>query len=272
VLLVDHRSVTSVAIQRASRMSDALDATLHVVLAIPRGTATTHPTLVVAHVADLLRATSPRYGHELEVVHGPLDEVGFDIARDEEAALVVVDAQFGAAKAGRLAERLGAPVLVARDERADGDWIAATDMQHLEFPVLSIARELARAVDRDIVFFHNAKPVPVFVADPMAGAETYVGMLMLQDDAAAATRARLAYLAGTDRRVHSVVTRAGDTIDVLLDLARERDADMVVVGHSPRSWWQRLVGRDTTELLAERTRRSVLIVPLSRDMHSARRA
>jgi nucleotide-binding universal stress UspA family protein len=261
-LLIDHRTATWIAIQRACRMSDALEARLHVVLAIPRGTGTSHPVHVVSHVADLLRTRSPRRGHELEVVHGKLAEVGFEIARDESAVIVVVDSRFGAKKAGRLAHGLGIPVLVARDARADGDWIAASDMQHREYPVLSTARDLTRALDRELIYFHNARPLPVCVGDPMMAATTYAEMLKLQDDVATAKRARLDRLAGADAHVHSIVTRAGTMIEGLLDLARDRDADVVVVGHSPRSWWQRLLGRGTTERLVEQARRSVLIVPL----------
>lgn len=264
VLLLDHRNASSIAIRRAAAMSDGLEAKLHVVLSIPEATASRHPALVARNVADLLSASAPRRGYELEVVKGSIVELGAEIARDEDAALVVVGPRFGAKEACRLADELGVSVLVARDARRGGDWIAASDMLHLTYPVLSTARELSRALERDLLFFHNARPVPVFVGDPMVGAATYAGMLALQDDAAAAKRSRLQHLAATEGRLDSIVGRGASTVDAVLDLARTRDADLVAVGHHRRSWLERLLGRGTAEKIVERSRRSVLIVPLER--------
>jgi nucleotide-binding universal stress UspA family protein len=251
-----------VAIKRASDMSAALGAQLHVVLAVPRGTATAHPDALVAYVADVLRARAPQGGFELEVVRAPISKVAVQIARDIAADLVVVDAAFGAKEACDLADRVGVPVLVARDEHPDGEWIAASDMQYFGFPVLSVARELARALDRDVVYFHNARPFSLVSAEPMAGAESYTGMLKAQDDAAAAKRARLEQLADAHRQAHSLLTRAGNTVSTLLGLASDRGADLLVVGHHPRAWLWRFLGRGTAERLVDRSRRSVLIVPL----------
>jgi nucleotide-binding universal stress UspA family protein len=270
MLLLDHRTATRVAIQRASSVSNALDANLHVVLAIPRGTAPRHPSLVASHVLDVLRSSAPRHGFELEVVRGSLAELGSEIARDEAAALVVVDSHLGSKRACRLAHELGVPVLVARDARPDGDWIAASDMQHRKFPVLSVARDFARALERDIIYFHNAKPGPVYVADPMAGAASYVEMLKSQDESAAAKRERLESMARRQANARSRVVRAANTADALLQLARDRDADMVAVGHRRRSWLGRVLGRGTPERVVDHCRRSVLIVPLRRDGVRAR--
>jgi nucleotide-binding universal stress UspA family protein len=261
-LLIDHRTATVVAIRRASDVSEALGAKLHVVLAIPRGTATAHPDALVAYVADVVRARAPHCGFEIEVVREPIAEVGFQIARDKSADLAVVDAGFGAKEACDLADRLGVPVLVARDERRDGEWIAASDMQYFGFPVLSVARELAHALDRDVVYFHNARPFSLVSAEPMAGAESYTGMLKLQDDAAAAKRARLERFAHGHGRASSLLTRAGSTVGTLLGLASDREADVVVVGHHPRAWLWRFLGRSTAERLVDRSQQSVLIVPL----------
>ncbi len=261
VLLIDHRAVTWNAIERASRMSDALCGRLHVVLAIPRETTGTAPTLILGDVTERLRARAPRGGFELEVTHESIAEHGFEVAREESAALVVVDAHFGAKQACHLADRLGVPVLVARDFRSGGEWIAASDLRHLRLPVLATARDLAHAVDREVLYFHNVKPLRMFVGDPMAGPASYAGMFDLQDDVVAAKRARLEHLAYVDRS-HGLVTLAANTTEALLDLARDRDADMIVVGHRPRTWFSRMFARGTTERLVARSRRSVMVVPL----------
>lgn len=261
-LLLDGRAATAAAIQRASDLSEAIDAQLSVVLGMPRRAATTHPDLLVAYVIEMLRARAPRRSFELHVVCASIAEVGAEIARDLAADLAVVDAGLGASEACRLVDDLGAPVLVARDERPEGTWIAASDMAYFGFPVLSVARDLARVLDRELVYFHNAAPVSVMASDPMAGAGSLTEVLKLQDDDAEAKRARLEQFAHADRRARGLVTRAGSTVGALLDLAADRDADVLVVGHHPRSWLWRLMGRGTAERVVKRSRRSVLVVPL----------
>jgi nucleotide-binding universal stress UspA family protein len=179
-------------------------------------------------------------------------------------AVIVVDSALGAAEARRLVDKLDRPVLIARDARPNGELLAASDMSDAQFPVLARARCYARALERDITFFHNAKPMSVFVADPMSGGTSYASMLQMQEDVAAAKSAQLRNLAKTGRHAAAFVARAANTIDALLDLATERDADVIVVGHRPRSGIRRLLGRSTAERVIGRSGRSVLVVPVDR--------
>lgn len=261
MLLLDGRAPSHTTIQRAARLSDALHARLHVVISIGR-LPPYQPALFVSQVIGILRACSPSGGFGVEVIDEPLEDRGFEIAREDTPGLVIVEPRIGAAKACQLADRLGAPVLVARGARLTGEVIAASDMRRARFPVLSVARDYARALDRKIVYFHNAKPLPEPSHDPVVGSSTYAGMLALQDNVAEAKSARLTRLATTGEDVVSIVARTRSTVDAVLELARERDADIVVVGHRPRPWFSRLLGQGTTERIIERSRRSVLIVPV----------
>ena len=171
---------------RAARLSDALDTSLHVVLALP----TRDERLFraqVSYLVRLLEAVRPQGGHELEVVHGTAGDAGMAAARERDPRVVVVDAGVGTRDACRLVDELGVPVFVARDPRATGARIAVGDL-------------LSRR--------------------PESG-----------------------------------------TADELLARARERDDDVVVVGHPPSSWLTRLTGDRTAERVVRRCARSVMVVP-----------
>lgn len=270
MLLLDHRSASWVAIHRAARISDALGAKLYTVLVMPRGTSARRPSLVSAQVADVLKTMCPRAGFDLEVVHGSATDLGIQIANASEPIVVVVDPAFGTKNVCRMVDTLQVPVLVAREARPAGGLVAASDMLNLRFPVLSLGREYARALARCVTFFHNAEPTPVFLADPMAGPGSYSGMLELQEEVATAKLARLRNLAGNDDDVDVILARAPSTVTAILALAQERDADVVVVGHRPRSRLSRLLGRGVTRHIVDRSRSSVLIVPIAMDeFHAA---
>lgn len=262
LLLLDDRCASWIAIQRAVKLADGLRGTLHVALAIHRHGPGDPPRLVASHVADLLGSLCPRLGFDLEIMHGPITDRAVQVARETSAAVVVVDAMLGAANVRRLVADLELPVLVARDGRPEGGFVAASDMSRSDFPVLARARAYARAFERDVTFFHNAEPVAVYIADPMAGVGTYAEMLHVQDDVAAARSARLRALARLDRGVETFVARAHDTTGALLGLAHERDADVIVVGHRSRSWFRRLFGRSVAERVVARSTCSVLVIPL----------
>ncbi len=264
VVLLDHRTASWIPLHRATRLSNALGARLVVVLVVPETTLAMHPALVIRHIADLLFVRSPRHGHDLEVVRGSVANDGTAVIRELAPSLVVVSMHHSD-DACRLADELSLPVLVARDIRTGGKWIAASDMRNLAFPVLAYARGLAGTVGRELLYFHNAPPVSVFTSDPMATDGSYTAMLQLQDDAAAAKRMRLDRLAHEDHG-QCVVTRSDDTAHALLEIARARDADVVVVGHRRRSRIGRFFGHHTAERVAKHSQRGVLVVPLDRSI------
>lgn len=260
-LVLDHRSASLVAARRAVHMADALEARVDVLLAIPEGTASAHPALFVSQVSHIVEALRPRHGFHLDVFHGTVDDAARSVGK-RAPLLLVVDPSIGARTVTSLVEDLEIPVLVARDAR-DGEIIAATDMRSPEFPVCSLARTYADALGRKIAYLHNARPMPVLTSDPMAGPSTYVGMLELQDDVAAAKGARLRAFADDPTSAH--LSRTGSTVDAILELARFHDADLVVVGHRARPWWVRVLRTGVARSVVDQSFRSVLVTPLGDD-------
>lgn len=263
-VVLDHDSSSRVAVERAAELAEAMHGTLHVLLAISHDVVDDRPELVRAGVRGLLEGLPSHVPHELEVVRGTAAQRGIQIARIRCPVLIVVDSGYGASEACRMADELAIPVLVARQARPDGGVVAASDLRHPRYPVLSQASHLADALERDVMFFHNATLPAPFALDPLAGPASYTAALAHRDGVVASRRARLRDLATRPaRRARACVARQPNTADAILDVARDRDPDVVVVGHRPRSWLQWLMrrGRITARVVA-RCRRSVLIVPL----------
>lgn len=260
VLLLDHRSGGAVPILRAKRLSSALGATLHAVLALP-DLPSPFDTAHVSYVRRLLQRMGPPCDHELELVRGPLEVAGLDIARDLDPVVVVLDANASTGFACRIVDELGLPALVARDPRTGGELIAASDLGHPGLPVLSTARNYARALDRPITYFHNLRPMPPFVGDPATGLGTFASGADLEDEVVSIRLARLRRFAGGEPDSEAVLAREASTVEALLDLVRDRRADLVVVGRDERSWLSRCLGRGVTERVIAQSPRSVLVVP-----------
>ena len=56
------------------------------------------------------------------------------------------------------------------------------------------------------------------------------------------------------------VVELGDPAERLLDVADQRDADLIVVGSRERGFLERLLGRSVDEAVARRSERDVLLV------------
>jgi nucleotide-binding universal stress UspA family protein len=259
VLALDHRSPSFVAARRAVQVADALGAHVEVQLACSEKLSGRR-AVNVAHIADFVEALRPRHGFNLKVHDGVLIDAARPLVEMWRRPLVIVAGpEIGAEAATSLVEELATPVLVARDSRS-GEVLAATDMRSSGFPVLSVARSYAKALGRKISYLHNAKPVPVLMSDPMAGSATYTAMLKLQDDVAAAKTARLRAFAKDPES--SYLSRSGNAVDAILDLARFHDADLVVVGHRAQPWWLRFLRTGVARSIVEQSQRSVLVTPL----------
>lgn len=262
VLLLDHRSGGAVPILRAKRLSNALGANLHVVLALS-ATRSKLDTAHVSYVRRFLQHTKPHGDHTLEIVRGALADVGLDAARAQDPVVVVLDAEAGPKLACRVVDDLGVPALVARDPRSNGELIAASDMAHPDLPVLAAARDYARALDRPVTYFHNVRPMPPFVGDPATDLGPVVSTAELEAKAISDRLARLRRFARGERDGETVLARKDSTVETLLELVRNRGADLVVVGRDERSWFSRLLGRGVTERVVEQSPRSVLVVPMA---------
>jgi nucleotide-binding universal stress UspA family protein len=111
----------------------------------------------------------------------------------------------------------------------------------------------------------TGEPVPPMVAGPVAPG----GMVPLPEPAPAAPepeelarrqleRARMS-LAGHKLETEYVV-ELGDPAERLLEIAHQRDADLIVVGSREHGFLERLLGRSVDEAVARRSDRDVLLV------------
>ena len=263
------------SLQRAFALSRVLDADLHVLRVLPE-TAHVHPLFPQCHIMDAVRSvertlkamrTTQEWvsevlgdaevaGCRVEVRNGAFLEQAAANAAEIGADLIVVpprEGRFGA-MVTTLVRVSHVPVLVARAATSDEAIIAATNLEDAEYPVLRKAADLAAHLDARLVAVHNMTPASF----GLRSAVTRPG-----EDAAETRRRRLAR--ATKRLsvdTEAVMARLEDPVDAILREARDRDADMVVVGSHHRSWFDRLVSNDVATQVVNRARRSVLVTPL----------
>lgn len=260
--LDDHWPPTD-AIVRASRAATALGGDLHVVAALAKHRRD-EPAKTLTRIVDRIRDLAPSNKIDVELRAGDLSQIAIHVGRRRNAVLVIVspDAGGDGDTAAKVADALKVPVLVARTPRPNGAMVAATDMAHLQYPVLVTSRQFAQALDTPLMFFHNATPVSMFTLNPMISGTPYIDTSGVARDAAEAKLSRLRALAGSEDDVDVVVARSHETLDAILEVAVERKADIVAIGHRRRSWIARTLGRHLTAKVADRCDQSVLIVPV----------
>lgn len=117
MLLLDRRALAWSTIQHAARVTNTLDAELHVVLAVSRRSATDQ-SRVCGHISDLLETVGPRRGYTIHVGRGGSAQVGTVCGREQDVVLVIVDSRYPTSEACHLVEELAVPVFVARDPDA----------------------------------------------------------------------------------------------------------------------------------------------------------
>lgn len=159
-----------------------------------------------------------------------------------------------------LVRATGTPVLVARDATHGESIVAATDLESVGYPVLRKAAELGRSLDAPLVAVHNLNPLAVVI-----GLELAWPMTVLPGDPLSDARgARLAELSSKlPGDAQAVVRQEVNPVDAILGEARERDADLVVVGTRQRGWFDRLICGSVAAQVVNRAQRSVLVTPLS---------
>jgi len=274
------------ALRRAGALAELLDAELHVLRVLPdRGRSSalfsrrqSAESLASARLqVSVVRRTRrwcasvlsrPLSEGRVRVRHGELGQVAATCISEIGAELVVMPARDG--RDGALVTRIAAaarvPVLVARRAAAGEGVVVATDLSDPRCPLLHRGVELAERLGAPVTFVHNVPPpepeIPVGLglalplADPVA-APTPRSALLAR---------RLGRLRAEAARIHpaaeSVVVSRPVTTTAILDVSREREADVVVVGTRGRSWLSRLAAPSVARRVVERAARSVLVVPV----------
>jgi nucleotide-binding universal stress UspA family protein len=233
---------------------------------------------VLAALASRAAALTGRSGQELDlhVRDGtPYVEI-VELAETLAAELVVVGSHGpdGLAHAflGSVAERVvrhaHCPVLVARPHASTGRVLLATDFSDPTLPAVAAAAEEARRRPVQVTILHDIEANPllvygdsaVFGEAPMAPAS-----LDVLEETEASARERLGdALARHGLDGERVVTH-GPVVPAIVDVARQIDADLVIVGTIGRSGWARVLLGSVAEAVVRRAPCSVLVVRLNRE-------
>lgn len=189
---------------------------------------------------QLARAYRHRIGH---VVHEAIEHVHACGAR-----IVVLPAEItrSGTCVAAIAASAGVPVLVAHEPRAGDAIVAATDLRDLRYPIIQQAADMIEHQETTLVGIHNIE-------------DTITEIELARRHAALATA-----LDPISIRHEPVIDHANDPADAVLAAARERDADLVVVGVPRRSWLHVVLHSTVAARVVANARRSVLLAPLDR--------
>lgn len=192
---------------------------------------------------------------------GDFEATVFQVAREIEADLIVLPPAEG--RSGRrvtaLSTKTGVPVLVARQPMSCDAVVAATDLADERFPVVSRAVEIAVRLCASVVLVHNVSTREVedaYEGDPRVRWVALAGAI----ERRRRKLCRLGTAMATD--FEPVVANRHNAAEAIVQAARERDADLIVVGvrSGPASVTQ---AAGTAAAVIESTRRSILVLPFA---------
>lgn len=179
-------------------------------------------------------------------------------AKNVDPAMVVVSGSEVASGEDitRIVEAAGVPVLVARRTQSGDAVVAATDLSTDRVPALRHGTELGDRLRTRVVFMHNVSPARDAAADSPGTAGS--------TDAALRDRSSCLRLCAhaLGAAIDNVVVSRADTPSAILEVSRNNEADIVVVGTHHRSWVDRVFGPGIAARVVEEAKRSVLIVPM----------
>lgn len=259
IVLVDEEASFGDAALRAVQLARGSDAEVRLVVATRDAIAGSAGVAKRGALQRRLARLTWHRGLPIELVRGALADAIQAIANNYTPRFVVVGSE-AKAEACTIVDKLGVPVVVAQEVRVTGKVIAATALQDDKLPVLTGARAVAPTDGTAITYFHNVLPMHPLV-DPILGLHS--GVTTTHDELAADCLARLQARAETDRNADVVIGHSHRTADALIQLAREVDADLLVVGYRTRSMWDRVFGDCVTQQVLDRAIRSVAVVPMT---------
>jgi nucleotide-binding universal stress UspA family protein len=265
------------ALQRAYELANRWHGTLYVLHVAPPGAqpraSGEHPAETEQAIAQAVLRRVRRFcdrglsevlprDHML-VRQGEFTEVVARTAHELDATLVIVP---GAEQPGMavatIAREARVPVLVARKSAPGGGIVAATDLGDPGCDELRHAAALAAQTPGKLAFVHNVKPV-------VQAATTVLGHCLctvIEPSAQCLAQCRerlqaLAELFGV--RADALVMSRPSAEDAILEVAREKGADLIVVGARRQRWLERLFGTALAARIVDHCERSVLVAPLS---------
>jgi nucleotide-binding universal stress UspA family protein len=264
------------ALQRAYELASRWHGTLYVLRVAPHddapapGEHVQHNEQAIAQA--VLRRVRRHCDRELAEVlprdrmlvrRGDFAEVVASTARELDAALVIVPGgeRRGIAVAA-IARESGIPVLVARKPAAGGGIVAATDLGDPGCDELRHAAMLAAQTPGGLSFVHNV--TPTVQAGTTALGHGRCTVVEPSPECLQHCRERLRALAELlGVCADPLVVSRPNVEDAILEVARDRRADLIVVGARRQGWFERLFGTALAARIVDHSERSVLVAPLS---------
>jgi nucleotide-binding universal stress UspA family protein len=256
MLVLDLRAPSITAVERAVSLARASEGRVDVVAVVRDGWMVgEHRAWLLARFALAVDCIASGRVQNVDVKIGTLQSTAIAMGRKRRPDIVVFGATLDSGRvAVAIAEALGIQVLVAREHQPEGRILASTDLVSVDYPVLRTATSLGRVLAEPVTYFHNVEPSTGPRVEPL---------FARSDEVVATAQARLRHLA-RDCGAEAVVHRSTTTADAIIEVARARCTDLVVLGHRPRSWLTRRFRRRMVESVATACQPSVLVVPIRR--------
>lgn len=215
----------------------------------PRTETTRPPVVLVADAYVGSNATGQRATMLAAALQAPLVVTGKAVPAGRSPQLVILgDSSEVATHAFDLLDQFDVPILIARAPRHGGSILASSDLRRERHPVLREAVRLGRLLGKRVTFVHNvgqlAEGSGVHVL-PVCETHTYLRLIAMHSRCDAT----------------AVVTSEDDTATAILEVAALDGADVIIVGHHPRTG-PADPERDVAAAVIERSTASVLLVPL----------
>jgi nucleotide-binding universal stress UspA family protein len=156
------------------------------------------------------------------------------------------------------------PVLVVRAWARAATVLVAAGMEKGDTSVLRKARALARQLGAPVVALHNITRLPstVSVGSPLVAPLLLAPLPALAP--APLDEARVARVRERLGAMPTIVTNELDVVHAIIDQARKNRAHTIVVGTTPRSWFDRFINPSIAAAVVDGADRSVLVTPCRR--------
>lgn len=272
LLALDEQNCARTCLSRAYELARASNAELQVVRVVPgwRWLWRFFPRLAMraaARAKAVLRATrfwlagaygkEPAPGHVVVRTGNFLQQI-VNHSQSRPTSVIVLPPHLPSV--GRVATKLalatGIKVMVLREAGPSRAVLAASDLRTPGFPVLAEASKLAKDTRKSLVSFHNVDPLSLPEEDggPRNGARVSSGP---------APRERLtAALRELSADSVPVIRTEIDPVAAIVDEARERGVDLIMVGAHERDRFVRLLRGSVASRVVQRARCSVMVAPL----------
>lgn len=207
---------------------------------------------------------SPPSPSDIHLRRGSFIDAAIAQAEQDDVRLIVIPKVEGVS--GRMVEELAnetdCPVLVARVPTRSALVVGASSLEDLRYPVLRFVHDLGTRLRAPTLYVHNVAPHIIPGEGPPLGAP---GGIVDPDPRTLEERQRrlLQLAMAIDTSADVEVRHRLDPANAVLAAARDRAADLVVVGSQRRSWLRRLTHGSVAARVVDQARRSVLVVPLT---------